>query len=152
VEGDTAIAMIPKSTIVAMKIIKEDRKMDMNIVIVLHELGLLDKQGEICEEIVSEIGYEDGEKLGGLYCDLIPYGHEVVLLDIEKQLKRDYHLKNNAEFERRLRQICKMLNLELSKDVGVMCASNEMVDCYFRHFLLGYSDTILSRIQMYRTK
>lgn len=124
--------------------------MDINIIIALHELGFLDRQGNMCEEIVSELGYEDGEKLGSLCCDLIPYGYELALLDVETQLKKDYHLQNNEEFEKRLRQICKMLNLELSRDVSTMCENHEMSNLYFQYFLSGYSDTILERIQMYR--
>ena len=124
--------------------------MEAREIIELHELGFLDQHGNICEETVGEIGYEDGETLGDLCCDLIPCGCEVALLEVEGQLKRDYYLRENKEFVEVLHQVCRLFNFELSEDVSAMCMNNEIIDLYLQHFLIGYADMVLERLKSCR--
>ena len=126
------------------------RKMEIREIIKLYELGFMDQQGNICEDIVSEIGYEDGHLLGSWYGEFIPCGCEVLLLDMEWKLKKDYYLKGNGEFQETLSKMFSIMQFALSEDVKALCACDKAMEYYFEKFIRGYEDTVLDRLVCHR--
>lgn len=119
--------------------------MEVQTIIKLHQMGFIDSQGQVCEETVSEIGYEDGEALGISCCKSAPCGEDIQLFELERELKESYRRLGTAEYVESLYILSSIFEHELSKDISVMAASEQVISHYLQHFLMGFSDAILEK-------
>ena len=119
--------------------------MDKKTIIKLYDLGILDIDGEVNEPVIEEMGYEDGEAFARLYTVGIPYGAELTLVELEYSLKAFYSLADSREFLDMLIEMSGDFAYQFSEESMAMVNHKEALADYLEHFLMGFSDVLLTR-------
>jgi len=118
---------------------------DKKTIIKLYDLGILDIDGQVNEAVIEEMGYEDGEAFARLYSVGIPHGAELALVELEYSLKAFYSLADSREFMDLMVEISGEFEYQISEGGMAMVNHEEALEDYLKHFLMGFSDVLLTR-------